>query len=166
MHVLQVLVTSVDELERRTWTWAIGASGKTRAVAILVHVDTSCSSVLISFPIQFPAVAATMQLSDPRIDELSRGYLAYLQRRSSTAPSLHPISNTQLRKLRTWIALFSLNAEMQAKLMAYLRDHGRSPRRQRMEAMYRGYMDGVFAVEDERLLVRRSELGWTFVLKS
>jgi hypothetical protein len=105
-----------------------------------------------------------MQLSDSRIEELSRGYLAYIQRRSSTAPSLRPISNTQLRKLRTWIALFSLNAEVQAKLMAYLRGRGRKKRRERMEAMYRGYMDGVYAVEDERLLVRLLEMCSAIVL--
>jgi hypothetical protein len=95
-----------------------------------------------------------MQLSSSRIDDLARGYLVYLHRRFSTAPSLRPINNAQLRKLQTWIALFSFNAELQAQLMAYLRDRGRSRRRERMEAAYRGYMDGVFAVEDERILVR------------
>lgn len=55
---------------------------------------------------------------------------------------------------------------MQAKLLAYLRDSGRKKRRERMEAMYRGYMDGVYAVEDERLLVRLLEMGSAIVLTS
>jgi hypothetical protein len=97
---------------------------------------------------------AIMQLSNQRIEELSHGYLAHLQRRPS-ARTTHPhaITNPELRKLRTWIALFSMNPAMQEQLLAYVRDRGRTARRKRMRQTYEGYMKGVDAVTDERVLV-------------
>lgn len=96
---------------------------------------------------------ATMQLSNQRIEELSRGYLAHLQRHPSNRAAPHAITNPELRKLRTWIALFSMNAPMRDQLLAYVRDRGRIGRRKRMRQAYEGYMNGVDAVKDERILV-------------
>lgn len=46
-----------------------------------------------------------------------------------------------------------MNAAMQERLVSYVRDKGRAQRRQRMRRAYEGYMNGVDAVSDERLLV-------------
>jgi hypothetical protein len=99
-------------------------------------------------------IVAKMLLSNQRIEELSRGYLAHLQRHPSnhTAPP-HAITNPELRKLRTWIALFSMNPAMQDQLLAYVRNRGRTARSKRMRQTYEGYMSGVDAVTDERVLV-------------
>ena len=96
-----------------------------------------------------------MQLSQQRIGELARGYLSHLHRRPSnrSAAPPHAFTPADLRKLETWLALFSMNAGMQERLVSYVRDKGRARRRQRMRRAYEGYVNGVDAVSNERLLV-------------
>lgn len=98
---------------------------------------------------------AIMQLSQHRVGELSRGYFARLQRPPSNrrAAAQHAITNQEIRKLRTWITLFSMNPGMQEQMVTYIRDRGRSKRRQRMRQTYEGYMNGVDTTTEE-ILVR------------
>jgi hypothetical protein len=111
-------------------------------------------------------IVAIMQLSNQRIEELSRGYLAHLQRRPSNHAAPHAITNPELRKLRTWIALSSMNPALQDQLLAYVRDRGREGRRKRMRQTYEGYMKGVDAVTDERVLVCCSRMRRNVLLTS